>query len=298
MPGLFARAFGGRKRRIKEGMRDDKTFRLHRAACLLLAERDYEQIPVAHFAQQADISVGSLYKRFADKDAFLSSVVAIRCSDIRHRMEDKLDLRQWQHQPAAVVTRAIVDEMIRNLHGYGAGVVRAALKRGHCDRTELEPLQRYRTALADRAVALLAERVDLKKPERAVRAAMQMAEATALDALLHERGPLRPGSWRMAATLSAMMLGMLALTNEADDNDTSELVDDDDAERMLDMPIEEVVALPIPESSPARKSSRPKQEAHTEPAGKIPMVKPLSVQPPQQDEKPELPKKGRHRPQF
>jgi AcrR family transcriptional regulator len=207
-----------------------------------LAQRDYEQIPVAHFAQQAEMSVGAFYERFPDKDAFLGSVVAIRFDEIRQRMEARLDLKQWQHQSAAAVSQAIVTEMMRNLHGYGAGVVRAALKQGHFDRTRLEPLRRYRAALADRAVALLAKHGDGKKPERAVRAAVQMAEATALDALLHDRGPLRLGSRRMAATLSAMMLSVLELTDEAVD-----MRDDDDV--MIDMPTEELVAheiAPVP----------------------------------------------------
>src|ERR1700692_440656 len=37
---------------------------------------------------------------------------------------------------------------IHQLDGHGAGVVRAALKRGHLDRGKLEPLLRYRAALA------------------------------------------------------------------------------------------------------------------------------------------------------
>ena len=39
------------------------------------------------------------------------------------------------------MTRAIVEELMSSLHGYGAGVVRAAKKRGHSDRTNLAPLQ-------------------------------------------------------------------------------------------------------------------------------------------------------------
>jgi hypothetical protein len=66
--------------------------------------------------------------------------------------------------------------------------------------------------LADRAVALLAHRVQgrgLGGGEATIRAAMQMAEAAALDALTHERGALRAGSNKMAKALTAMMLAMI-----------------------------------------------------------------------------------------
>jgi AcrR family transcriptional regulator len=291
MPKTLFKPFRRRKRRIKEGLQDDRRHKLYKAACLLLAQRDYEKIPVAHFAKQAEMSVGAFYERFPDKDAFLGSVVAIRFSDIHQRMEARLDPKRWQHLSAAAVSHAIVTEMMQNLHGYGAGVVRAALKQGHFDRAKLEPLRRYRTALADRAVALLAKHGDRKKPEHAVRAAVQIAEATALDALLHDRGPLRPGSRRMAATLSAMMLSVLEPTDEAVD-----MRDDDDG--MIDMPIEELVVHEIIEPTPVKPRQRRRQAAAVpEP---IPVIPPPQhpAAPEETEEKPELPRKGRHRPRF
>jgi Bacterial regulatory proteins, tetR family len=91
MPKPLFKRFRHRKRRIKEGLQDHRRFKLYRAACLLLAQRDYEQIPVAHFAKQAEISVGAFYERFPNKDAFMGSVVALRFDDIRERMEAQLD---------------------------------------------------------------------------------------------------------------------------------------------------------------------------------------------------------------
>jgi hypothetical protein len=188
------------------------------------------------------------------------------------------------------VSHAIVTEMMQNLHGYGAGVVRAALKRGHRDRAEREPLLRYRTALADRAAALLATHGDRKKPERAIRAAVQMAEATALDALLHDRGPLGLGSRRMAATLSAMMLSVLELTDDATD-----MQDDDDG--MIEMPIEELVAHEIAPVPVKTRQRRRQAAAVPEP---LPIISPPQhpTAPEETEEKPEPPRKRRYRPRF
>jgi|SRR5271165_3514031 len=297
-PSLFGRTKS--KPRIKEGMQDQRRYELYRAGCRLLARHDHEQISVAQIARAAGISVGAFYQRFPDKDAFLGRVVSHRLSGARERMERELDPERWQRRSTGAVTQAIVKEMMRGLHGPGAGVVRAALKRGYTDRTKLEPLLHYRAALADRAVALLAHRAKhVKKPERAVRAAMQMAEAMALDALLHDEGTLRPGSWRMVDALSAMMLGMLGLSGGpvADDghgdDDTAKRPDDDDA--MLDMPVEDVIAEPIPEPARSQKTKAARKNPVAEP---IKIIQPTASAPQEPEKTEPPPRKRRHRPRF
>lgn len=252
MPRLFRRLFKTAKRHIKEGLRDQRNFQLYRVACRLLAEQDHEKISVAQISREAGISVGAFYQRFPNKDAFLHMVVAQRLRSTQERMERELASERWQRATTGAVTRAIVEEMMRGLHGPGAGVVRMALKRGHLERRDLRPLLDYRAALADRAVALLSHRSKgVRHSERVIRATVQMAQATALDVLLNDAGTLRPGSLRMADMLTAMMLSMLdpsAATKDANKGDeTDEEAEEGKAEPMLKMPIEDVVAQPIAE---------------------------------------------------
>ena len=191
MPSIIRRIYRGAKRRIKQGLRDQRTFELYRAGCRLLANRDHEQVSVARIANEAGISVGSFYQRYPSKDAFLSMLISYRLHDARLHMERALAPERWRRSVAAVVTRAIVEEMMRGLNGPSAGVIRAALKRGYLARKNLNPLLSYRKSLADSSVALLAHRAKgAANPARRVRSAVQMAEATALDALLHELGNL------------------------------------------------------------------------------------------------------------
>ncbi len=303
MTKLFRDWFRTVKRRVKKGLRDHRTFNLHRAANRLLADHDHEQISVAQLAREAGISVGAFYQRFPNKDAFLSRVVVERLYGARRDMERALGPERWRRSTAGAVTRAIVAEMMRNLHGPGAGVVRMALKRGHLDRQKLEPLVGYRTALADSAVALLAHRVKgVRHPERTIRSTVQIATATALDALLHDAGTLRPGSWQMADALSGMMLDVLGLSEEAcatsrsKGKETFEHVDDDN-EAMLDMPVEEVIALPVPEPVP-RPSNSHKRKTPRDPASEpIKMVRPSDGAAATAEE-PEPPLRRRHRPTF
>jgi len=303
MAKLFSRIFRHAKRRIKKGQRDQRTFKLHHAARRLLAEKDHEQISVAQLAGAAGISVGAFYQRFSNKDAFLGRVVHEGLHNAQQQMERELDPERWQRSTAGEVTQAIVEAMMRGLHGPGAGVVRAALKRGHLDRKKLEPLLRYRTALTDSAVALLAPRLKgVRHPERAVRSAMQIAEATALDALLHDAGTLRPGSQRMADTLSAMMLGMLGLADRRTVNPQDEpaRAEDDGQEAMLHMPTEDVIALPIPEPALGARRNPRRQAARDPEPEPIKVIPPIPPKPPLPEtiQEPEPTRRRRHRPRF
>src|SRR5271166_2594071 len=197
-----------------------------------------------------------------------------------------------------MVTQAIAEEIMRSFHGPAAGVTRAVLKRGHIDRKQLAPLLRYRAALADSAVALLAHRAKgISNPDRAVRSAVQMAEATALDALLHDAGALRPGSQRMADTLSAMMLGMLGLAGSKYAG--SQRADPDEAgeDAMIDMPVEEIVAIELPDPVPRAPGSRRRKAAPDDPTAKlIETLRPKAASP-QKEARPEpAVRRKRHRP--
>lgn len=304
MAKLFSRLYRSAKRRIKKDLRDQRTFNLYRVATRLLADHDHEHISVAQLAREAGISVGAFYQRFPNKDAFLSMVVSERMRSAQQRMERDLDSARWKRSTPASLAQAVVVEMMRELHGPGAGVVRAALKRGHLDRKHLEPLIRYRTALADHAVALLTPRAKgVRRPERAVRGAMQMAQATALDALLHDAGTLRPGSQRMADTLTAMLLGMLDLgggrpmTKPDETEGTAAEADNDDQDAMLAMPIEEVIAHPVPEPAPGAPRARRRRAVQEPKPEPIKIVRPKNLVPATAEE-PQPPVRRRHRPQF
>jgi AcrR family transcriptional regulator len=306
MPKLLRRLFRHPKRRIKQGLRDQRTFKLHQAARRLLAEKDHEQVSVAQLAREAGISIGAFYQRFPNKDAFLGRIVHERLHGAQQQIERELDPERWRRSTTAAVALAIVEAMMRGLHGPGAGIVRAALKRGHLDRKKLEPLLRYRAALADSAVALLVPRLKgVRHPERAVRSVVQIAEATALDALLHDAGTLRPGSRGMAEALSTMMLGMLGLSDRRPVNaqdETPTPADDDGQEAMLEMPTEDVIAIPIPEPAIVPRRTPRRQAARDLEPEPIKIIRPKPPLPETIEEleqtQPEPIRRRRHRPRF
>ncbi len=141
MARLFNRLFRTVKRRIKQGLRDQRGFNLHRAGVRLLDAHDHEQVSVTPLAQEAGISVGAFYQRFPNKEAFLGRLVHERMGAAERTLDRDLDPARWRDRSAGAITRAIVTTTLQSLQGPGAaGVVRAALQRGHSDREKLAPL--------------------------------------------------------------------------------------------------------------------------------------------------------------
>jgi AcrR family transcriptional regulator len=106
MAKLFRRLYHHAKRRIKEGLRDQRTFYLYEAACRLLVTQDHEQVSVARLASEAGISVGAFYQRFASKDAFLGCVVSNRMASAEDRMGRELDPERWRRTSVDTATQA------------------------------------------------------------------------------------------------------------------------------------------------------------------------------------------------
>jgi AcrR family transcriptional regulator len=185
MPNLIRRVFRSTKRQIKIVVRDWRTYRLYEAARRLLARDDFEQVTVARIAAEAGVSVGAFYERFTSKDNFLGSLVDRQLRGATDSVEQELNLGTWGQRSPEDTVRAIVEHIVSTMHGAGAGIVRTALKRGASRPAYLEPLAEYRRMVDQRAVSLLAHRVQgVPNPKLAVRAIIQMLHATMLDALL------------------------------------------------------------------------------------------------------------------
>lgn len=278
MPNFIRRLIRSSKRRIKKGLRDQRTFNLYTAGRRLLAKDDYERVSVASIAGAAGVSVGAFYERFPTKDAFLAMVIHERFTLATQRAEETFEPRTWRRRKPAEIAHAVVEHSVSTLHGAGAGVVRAAMKRGHLDPAHLEPLMRYRAAVAEHAVGLLAHRVrGVRDPAFAVRAMVQMVQATALDALVQDQGPLRAGRRKMVDAMSATMIRSLGLdAKPAVDDLEAEAEGGEGEDAMMDMPVEDVVeveTLPVtPPPAAARRGGKEPQRR----AGPIVAVKPAA----------------------
>lgn len=204
------------KGRIKKGMSDGRRWQLYLAGRDLLVDRDCDQVSVAEIARKAGVSVGAFYERWKTKDDYLWWLGSERIYEARGVAIRELRLPNPLGLPVEQVVRKIVEHTIRTLNGRPGGVVKAAIKCGQLDDRHLLALSDYRNHVADLAVRLLQARVGHgEKGARAIRTAVQMVQATAIDVLHHDAGILRRGRARTVDALTAMMLGYLGLDSRA-----------------------------------------------------------------------------------
>lgn len=183
----------GRKQ-ARANQRDDKTAALYCAACDLLAANDFDSISVARFARKGGCSVGALYGRFADKNAFLRFVIARSFRQARDMAERDLSDAALEGIAYGQTVRTIVEHVSSRLaECETAGIVRAAIKLGFADPKAREPFDEYRNAVTDRALELLAPHLK-RGGEDAVREAMQIVLGSLTDAILVRGGLFQAAS--------------------------------------------------------------------------------------------------------
>ncbi len=197
---------------------DDRSRALCQAGYRLIGTHDFEAVSVAQVAEAAGCSVGAFYQRFENKDRFVGFLVRTHFEIIGERVSDALDVERFQECSARDVAEAVVDAMLEIAQGHGAGIARAAMKRCHSDRANLELVERYRALVVERAEALLVPMIGQQAGDRqvfAVREVIQIGQAVVFDALIHRRGALNlDNSITMRDALTSMLVGMLQIEAE------------------------------------------------------------------------------------
>src|SRR5487761_81119 len=299
MPNIIRKVVRGARSRIRQGLRDGRTWALYDAALRRLATKDYERISIAELARGAGCSVGAFYSRFRNKDAFLRMVSASAFRTLTDDAKRELDPKQWRGASRAKIVDGIVRHIANRMsRGRAAGVTRATLKLAMSKPDALEPFINYRASVADCAVALLMPRLSFDDAAGSVRIAVQMVFGIVTDATLQNAGPLRAGSRRMVNSLSALMTSYLRLpanrrAPDGDDEDDeakepeghdAELPEDADPDSTVRMekwdPDTRSAVGTVIASRPTRRRSRRNQ--HSEPAPKpLPLENPKRFKPPE-----------------
>lgn len=235
MPNLVAKLLSGKQRRHRSGSgkRDHKGEALTQAGVRLLALHDYDAISMAKFAREAGTSVGTLYARFPEKDAFLYHVIAsvfrTLSGDAAFKLDPSRDLRESALVRVERLGRYVIESMTERK---ATGVIRASIKLATVMPMAIEPFEEYRKAVSDYAVALLSSKLSETKPE-AIRIAAQVVMGTVTDAVLQKKpGPMLAGTPRMIGVLTNVLAGYLGISgkpwakDETDGKDTKPIHDD------------------------------------------------------------------------
>lgn len=170
---------------------------LHRildAAELLVADKGFEDTPVAEVVRQAGSSVGAFYTRFRDKDGLLHALYDRYMVEAMATADEALDPERWQAASVGEILEAVTG-FLTKIYRERGGLIRAFVVRNHADsefRARQERLSHY---VSDGLSALLlARRSEIAHPDPARAAAfgLTLVVSTLESVLLF--GELRSGA--------------------------------------------------------------------------------------------------------
>jgi AcrR family transcriptional regulator len=204
----MARTASAEPRKLPRQQRSAETVeRILSAAARIFDERGYRGTTTNHVAQQAGVSIGSLYQYFPNKDALLVALAERHVDDVASRFGARLATLRQDRPPLDDTVRALLGLTVElndtsRLH---------AILFSDCPRTPalVDRLGRF-TDLLVSEVAWHLERTGSGGADPELRARLVVAAA---DAAVHEVVlSLPPGAGRAAATDELVVLILRGLS--------------------------------------------------------------------------------------
>jgi AcrR family transcriptional regulator len=144
--------------------------RLLDAAERLVAEKGFDDTPVAEVARRAGSSVGAFYSRFADKDALLYALYERWLEEATATADAALDPVRWEGATIPEIISSVVRFLVQ-IYRQRGGLIRAFVLRNHVDSEFHARQERLSHYVSTRLTALLLDRRDEIARDDAERAA-------------------------------------------------------------------------------------------------------------------------------
>jgi len=168
--------------------------RLLDAAEQLVAEKGFDDTPVAEVARRAGSSVGAFYSRFRDKEGLLHALYERWLEEATATADAALDPARWQGATIAEIVSVVVRFLVAIYRERG-GLIRAFVLRNHVDPEFHARQERLSHYIGERLAALLLARRDeiaRGDPDRAATFGITMIMSTLESVMLF--GEYRTGS--------------------------------------------------------------------------------------------------------
>lgn len=176
---------GKRHRRLRitgRGGKHGRTMNYFNAATRRLAWEDYQKVSVSMICRNARGTTDGFYRRFPSKPAFEYALVRVTFQEMTRNFSQAMDPAIWKNvSPRAIIYR-LVDEVIASTMNVPTiGVTQLAIRITMSKPKGAEPYLEFRQAIMDRAVELLAPKLEIPNSRETVRNAFQMVLAIATD---------------------------------------------------------------------------------------------------------------------
>lgn len=159
------------------------------AAEALLADRDFDQIPIGDVVTRAGSSVGSFYARFPTKEDLLDALIARYHRRAREELAAFLDRPEWDDRDLEQRARVVVERVIAICRRQ-RGLLRARVVRRIAPGMPLLPDESRRdrelVAGLHGLFAPVAGEIRHPDPDRAVAFALRLIDSLAAQAILFD----------------------------------------------------------------------------------------------------------------
>ena len=129
------------------------------AAEALVAEKGFEDTPVAEIARRAGSSVGAFYTRFKDKDGLLHALYDRYYEQAIATADDALEPTRWDRDAIPEIVESVVGFLVE-IYREHRGLIRAFVVRNHSDPDFQTRRDRLSHHVSERLSKLLLERRD------------------------------------------------------------------------------------------------------------------------------------------
>ncbi|HEX6746860.1 MAG TPA: TetR/AcrR family transcriptional regulator [Longimicrobium sp.] len=192
--------------------------RLLDAAEAVLAEGGLDAATVPGIAQRAGLSVGAVYRRFADKDALLRAVYFRMFERMREQNETTMDPELFRDVPLETVLPAIVRGIVQHYRQHRT-LMQALMQYAdtHADAEFRRRAAELNGAALSRLAAIVTSKRDQMRhpdPEGAVRFALLTVGLVLRGVLLSDQAPpgfLLGGDVSIEDELTRMVMGYLGV---------------------------------------------------------------------------------------
>jgi AcrR family transcriptional regulator len=198
----------------KQARSQETLDRILDAAERLVAEKGFEDTPVAEVVGRAGSSVGAFYTRFRDKEGLLHALYDRHLEQASATADDALDPERWHGASVPEIMRSVVRFLVEIYRERG-GLIRAFVVRTHRDpEFRARQLRLYEYVSEKLTALLLARAGEIRHPDpaRAVAFGLTLVFGTLESALLFgelRSGPLALTDDQLAAELTHVYLAYL-----------------------------------------------------------------------------------------
>jgi AcrR family transcriptional regulator len=194
--------------------------RLLDAAEQLVAEKGFDDTPVAEVARRAGSSVGAFYSRFQDKDGLLHALYERWLGEATATADAALDPARWEGATISEIVTAVVRFLVE-IYRERAGLMRAFVLRNHVDSEFHARQERLSHYISERLTRLLLVRrgeIARADPERAAGFGLTLIMSTLESVMLfgeHRTGSLALNDHELGVELTTAYLAYLGVPDRS-----------------------------------------------------------------------------------